>query len=117
MKTIKMRTVLVTIFTSIVAIACSSVSSKNQKMANFKVYGNCGMCKKTIEKALKIDAISKIDWDKNTKMMEVKFDSTLISENEIKRRIAGVGYDTEEERATEDVYNSLHECCQYKRPE
>lgn len=84
----------------------------------FKVYGNCGMCEKTIEGSLKgIKGIKKADWNKDTKMMEVTFDKTLITLEEIKKKIAGVGYDTDEFKASEESYNSLPGCCQYERPE
>ena len=105
------------ILASLVFASCTNQSSENQKTVNFKVYGNCGMCEKTIEKSLKIDEVSKGDWNKETKMIEVKFDSTKITTQEIKEKIAGVGYDMDDVRAEESVYNSLHSCCQYQRPE
>ena len=76
------------------------------------------MCKKTIEGSLKnVKGIEKADWNKETKMMEVTFDSEVISLKEIKQKIANVGYDTDEVRATDDTYNGLPGCCQYERPE
>jgi copper chaperone CopZ len=90
----------------------------NHKTETLKVYGNCGMCEKTIEGSLKnIKGIEKADWNKETKMMEVTFDSEVISLKEIKQKIADVGYDTDEVRATDDTYNGLPGCCQYERPE
>ena len=90
----------------------------NHKTETFKVYGNCGMCEKTIEASLKnVKGIEKADWNKETKMMEVTFDSEVISLKEIKQKIADVGYDTDEVRATDDTYNGLPGCCQYERPE
>ena len=45
-------------------------------MTTFGVRGNCGMCKKTIEKAANsVDGVSKADWIKDKKMMMVSFDS------------------------------------------
>jgi copper chaperone CopZ len=88
------------------------------KEESFKVYGNCGMCERTIEGALKeVKGVEKADWNKESKMMEVAFDPELISLEEIKQKIAAVGYDTEEFRATEKAYKSLPGCCQYERPE
>lgn len=113
----KIITIIGVFAVSLLLASCSNQQYENQKTVSFKVYGNCSMCEKTIEKSLDTDEVSKGDWDKNTKMMVVSFDSTKISENEIKQRIASVGYDTEEERATEAVYNGRPTCCQYKRPE
>ena len=91
---------------------------KKQTTKTFKVYGNCGMCEKTIESALKgVKGIEKADGNKETKIMEVTFDEGVITLKEIKQKIADVGYDTDEVRASEKVYNKLPGCCQYERPE
>ena len=89
----------------------------NNTTETFKVYGNCGMCEKTIEGSLKgVKGIEKADWNKETKVMEVRFNEKEISSVEIKKKIAAVGYDTDEYRATKKTYNSLPGCCQYERP-
>lgn len=84
---------------------------------NFKVYGNCGMCKRTIEGSLKdVKGIYSANWNKETKMIAIQYDKASISLTEIKKKIAAVGYDTEEHRASEESYKSLPGCCQYERP-
>lgn len=106
------------------AIAVSNLSSMNDleivsdsAKESFKVYGNCGMCKRTIEGSLKNqEGVYSADWDKDTKIMLVKYDQSLISLEDIKKRIAAVGYDTEENRASEESYEGLPGCCQYERP-
>lgn len=100
---------------SLVALqACSE--AKAEKQATFKVYGNCGMCETTIETALEQKGIYLADWDKETKMIQVSFDSTQYKLEDIHHLIANAGYDTDIERAPDDAYDSLHECCQYERP-
>ena len=95
-----------------------SVVHEGYKTEQFKVYGNCGMCKKTIEGALDgINGIEEAIWDQETKMIEVTFDENQITLDEIKKKVAEVGYDTEDFKASEKVYNSLPMCCQYERPE
>jgi len=90
----------------------------DKETATFKVYGNCGMCEKTIEAALKdVKGVEKADWNKETKMIEVVYHTHDISLDEVKKKIAAVGYDTEEHRATKKAYSNLHGCCQYVRPE
>lgn len=105
-------------------LAMAAISSNmemvhgDHKTETFKVYGNCGMCEKTIEGSLKnVKGIDKADWNKETKMMEVTFDPEVITLTEIKQKIADVGYDTDDVRASEKVYNKLPGCCQYERPE
>ena len=107
-------------FGEIVSIEISNSVTEilDNKTETFKVYGNCGMCEKTIEGSLKsIKGIEKADWNKETKMMEATFDPAVISLKEIKQKIATVGYDTDEVRATNKAYNGLARCCQYERPE
>ncbi|MBD80972.1 MAG: ATPase [Crocinitomicaceae bacterium] len=104
---------------SLIAGSSSSVEIVNRKhkTETFKVYGNCGMCEKTIEESLKnVRGVEKADWNKETKMIEVTFDAEVLSLKEIKQKIADVGYDTDEVRATEKAYNGLPGCCQYERP-
>lgn len=106
-----------TIFTLASAAILTSCSNPNEVTENFHVYGNCMMCEETIEGSLKeVEGITLGDWDKKTKQMAVTFDSTKISFSEIKTKIAGVGYDMEDVRAEDTVYDGLHKCCKYQRP-
>lgn len=117
MKTLKIKSTLIAASLGLLLAGCSNQPQANQKTASFKVYGNCGMCEKTIEGSLETEGIFKGDWDKNSKNITVEFDSTLTNLNKIKERIAAVGYDTDSHRATEETYNALHSCCQYDRPD
>ena len=83
----------------------------------FTVYGNCGMCERTIEGSLKdVEGVSLADWDKETDLMTVEFDPAIITLDAIKQKIADVGYDSDTHRAKDEVYNSLPGCCHYERP-
>ena len=82
----------------------------------FKVYGNCGMCEKKIEGSLaNVKGVKKADWNKETNMMEVTFVESEITLEDIKKKIASVGYDTDEYKATDESYDGLPGCCQYER--
>ena len=86
------------------------------KTEKFKVKGNCGMCEKRIEKAaLSVDGVSKADWDKETKMIEVSFDESKTDVHKIHMAIAKAGHDTEMHKASDEVYKGLPGCCQYER--
>ncbi len=93
-------------------IACNSIA--NSKTETFKVWGNCGMCKKTIENALDAEGI-KGDWNKKTKMIVVSYDSLIHNSQQVHAFICSAGYDTETCKADDKVYAKLHECCQYER--
>ena len=80
-----------------------------EAISTFKVWGNCDMCKETIEGSLKVDGISK------TKMINVSYDTTKISLDQIQKNIASVGYDNEKYKGDDKTYSGLPECCQYER--
>jgi copper chaperone CopZ len=87
------------------------------KTEKIKVYGNCGMCEKRIEKAaLSVDGVSKADWNKETKMMEVAFDDAKTDVHKVHMAVAKVGHDTDLHKAKDEVYNNLPACCRYDRP-
>lgn len=88
---------------------------KNAKTESVKVYGNCGMCKTTIEKAGNVKKVAKVDWNQETQMATLTFDASVTNQDEILKRIALAGYDSEKFLAPDEVYNNLHGCCQYDR--
>ena len=93
-----------------------SLFAQDTKTEEFKVYGNCGMCEKRIEKAVtEIDGVSLADWDKKTKMITVTFNPEEVKLEDIHKAIAEVGHDTEDAKAEDDVYTSLPGCCKYDR--
>ncbi len=89
---------------------------KNVKTENIKIYGNCGMCKSTIEKAGNIKKVSKVDWNQETMLATISFDTMKTNQEDILKRIALVGYDSDLFRAPDNIYAELPECCQYERP-
>lgn len=97
------------------SMSCST-QIKNAKTEKVKIYGNCEMCEQTIEKAGHKKQVSHVDWDKDSKMALITYDSTKTSHAEIMRNIALSGYDSEGFLAPESAYKKLPECCQYKRP-
>jgi len=101
-------------------IASTSLTSceaqvKNAKTETVKIYGNCGMCETTIETAGNIKKVAKVDWDKDTKIAIITYDSTKTNQDVILKRIALAGYDSDKFLAPDDVYSKLHGCCQYER--
>ncbi|GAB5418253.1 MAG: hypothetical protein Crog4KO_16420 [Crocinitomicaceae bacterium] len=82
----------------------------------FKVWGNCGMCKETIESTLSsLAGVQFAEWDKRKQILHIRFDSLKLKLEDIKVELANVGYDTKTHKATEEAYNGLHECCKYER--
>lgn len=96
------------------ATACNA-QIKNQKTETVKIYGNCGMCESIIEKAGNMKSQSNLDWNKETKMATISYDSLKTSKQEILKRIALVGYDSDNFLAPNDTYLTLPSCCLYER--
>ena len=83
--------------------------------STFKVWGNCDMCKETIEASLKVDGVNKADWNVDSKIMSIEFDSAKISLDQIQKNIAAVGYDNDKYKGDDKAYSELADCCQYDR--
>jgi len=105
------------IYTTIILFfaSISSAYSQSLQKEQIKVWGNCGMCKKTIEKASKKAGASTASWDADKQMLTVSFDAAKTSSSSIQQAIAKTGYDTQDFTGDDDAYNNLHGCCQYDR--
>ena len=91
--------------------------AQTTKTNTIKVYGNCQMCKATIEGSLEEkDGIISKNWDMETSMLTVTYNPSKIKIKKIGKKIANVGYDNEYARAKNEVYNKLRPCCKYERP-
>lgn len=96
--------------TSVTEVAASPV-----KTTSLKVWGNCETCKDNIEGSLKVEGISKADWNVETKMLSVTYDSTKIKLDQIEKDIAAAGYDNDAYKGDDKAYADLAPCCQYDR--
>ena len=117
----------IAVFTALALTSCKNETKKetestttemSKEMAktelSFGVRGNCGMCKKTIEKAAKsVEGVSEANWDVDKKKIDVSFDDTKTNAMAIHNAIAESGYDTEKVSGDEDAYKNLAGCCQY----
>ena len=97
----------------------SETPAKNQasiKHIMMKVGGECEMCKDRIETAAKtVLGVKSANWEIETKMLHLNFDSSKTSSEEIQKAVAAVGHDTEKFKAPDEVYKKLPECCLYER--
>jgi copper chaperone CopZ len=101
--------------TVLLSFTACSVQIKNATTESVKINGNCAMCKSTIEKAGNVKQVAMVDWNKDTKMATLIYDTTRTNQNEILKRIALAGYDSEQFLAPDDAYSKLPDCCQYDR--
>lgn len=84
------------------------------KTETFQVSGNCDMCKTRIERAAKINGVSKAEWNVKTKVLTLEYNSSVITSDVVLRKIAAVGHDAGNFKADDKVYSSLPGCCKYR---
>ncbi len=89
--------------------------SKNAKY-EFEVNGNCEQCKKRIQKAaFSVAGVKSAEWNIESHMLLVIINEEKCSLLDVKKAVAKIGHDTEEVKATDEVYANLHSCCKYER--
>ena len=95
-----------------------SVSAQEVKTEKFWVNGVCSMCEARIEKAARsVDGVNSADWDMETKIIQVSYDTEKTDIHKIHMEIAGVGHDTDMHKASDETYEKLPACCKYDREE
>ena len=106
---------IVMAITLLLSFTVSNAQIKNAKTETVKIFGNCGMCETTIEKAGSLKKIANVDWNKDTKMATLTYDAKKTNQDEILKRIALAGYDSDKFLAPDAAYSKLPGCCQYDR--
>ena len=109
MKTLKIASLLS------LYMAFAMVPFAQTKSESIPVSGNCGMCKKHIETAAKKAGAATANWDKGTKVLTIKYNSSTTNAAKIQQSVAAAGYDTRDFKAADAAYNKLDACCQYDR--
>lgn len=84
------------------------------KTETIKVSGNCETCKARIEKAAKVDGVTKADWNTKTKVLTLVYNPAKVKSDDVQKKIAAVGHDTQKYKATTVAYNALPGCCKYR---
>lgn len=100
-------------FLTLSLISCKTETSEKTEM--FKVWGNCEKCKATIEKSVSVDGVIEKDWNIESTLMTVKFDTTKITLDGIQQLVAKAGYDNDGYYGDDYAYGKLESCCQYER--
>jgi copper chaperone CopZ len=116
MKTISLfAAIIFSIFSIHTSTAQTNSKAPGAKSETIKVWGNCGMCKTTIEKAAKKAGAKTANWNEDSKELKVTYSGNKTSSAKIQEAIAKSGYDTQDFTAIQSVYDNLHGCCKYER--
>jgi hypothetical protein len=101
--------------TMLLSFSICNAQIKNEKKVTVSIKGNCDMCKGSIEQAGNVKNTAIVNWNKDTKMATITYDAKKTNQDEILKRIALAGYDSDSFLAPDNAYAKLPECCQYER--
>ncbi len=111
-----MKTIISLVSILLVVIApFVSTAQTALKTETIKVWGNCGSCKKHIEKAAKAAGATTALWNEGSKQLKVSYASSKSSSAKIQQSVAKAGYDTQDMQGSDAAYQKLDQCCQYDR--
>ncbi len=116
MKTFKLfLAVLLIVAFGTSAVAQTAPKSKTFiKTEVFIVGGKCEMCKARVEKAAKVEGVTKAVWEVKTKKLTLTYNPAKVKTDAVLKAIAAVGHDAGTFKATDKAYNSLPGCCKYR---
>lgn len=108
MKSIMMLTLIVLLS------SCGIANGQNSRETiSIKTNAQCGECKDRIEEKLNYTSgIIYGELDLDTKIIEVKFKSSKISAEEVRKVISNLGYNADELPANPKAQSELPNCCQ-----
>ncbi|MDG5492771.1 heavy-metal-associated domain-containing protein [Psychroserpens sp. SPM9] len=101
----------------LVAVLLTTVTFAQNKnaRASIEVDGVCLMCKERIEKAaIRTKGVKSAIWNVETHELKLIYDERKTDLKKISAKVASVGHDTKEVKATDEAYNSVHPCCKYR---
>jgi len=78
------------------------------------VEGVCKMCKKRIENAALIKGVKMAEWNNETGLLKLVYNSAKTSDTTICASVAKAGHDNKLVKASKEEYGSLPDCCLYR---
>lgn len=99
---------------TVIFILGITVNYGQEKEHTVTVQGLCGMCEERIIDAAEEAGAIKTTWDAESLLLKVTFDAKKTSIDKIQQNVALKGHDTGKYKATDEVYNELPGCCQYR---
>ena len=112
-----MKNIVLVILMTFIGLSTFSQEKKNKNAKyDIKVSGNCEMCKKRIEKAaFSISGVKSAEWHIDDATLHLIINENKCTVLDVENVIAKVGHDTQDVRATDEDYETLHTCCAYDR--
>ncbi|WP_264519622.1 heavy-metal-associated domain-containing protein [Flavobacterium sp. N1994] len=112
-----MKNIVLGMMLLFVSLSTQAQEKKNKNAkCEFEVNGNCEQCKKRIEKAaFSVSGVKSADWHIDDHMLHLIINEEKCSLLDVKKAVAKAGHDTDDVKATDEVYEKLHTCCKYER--
>ena len=90
----------------------AGAQAQTQETVQIKTSAVCGMCKKTLEKAMAHEkGVKASSLDVDSKVLTVVFDSRKTTIDNLHKAVTETGYDADGKPAEEHAYNRLSACC------
>lgn len=110
-----MKSIIITLLFLTFSFFTQAQKNKNVKHT-IEVNGNCELCKKRIEKAAySVSGVKSANWDVESHNLVLIINEQKTTIQDVEKKIAKVGHDTNEFKATDEDYENLHSCCKYER--
>lgn len=96
-------------------VMVTTVAQNKNAKASLEVDGVCLMCKSRIEKAsLNTKGVKSAVWNVETHELRLIYDERKTNIETIQSKVLAAGHDTQELKATDEAYASVHPCCRYR---
>jgi hypothetical protein len=95
-------------------LASGIATHRKRRKLHFKsaVYAEC--VKIESSEHLDVPGIIMADWDVESKDLTIAYKTKKISGEGIHQLVADAGHDTDQIKATDEVYANIHGCCKYR---
>lgn len=109
-----MKSYISRIILGIFLLFTSFTFAQNLSQNQFKVKGNCNLCKERIETTAKKAGAKQAAYSVDSQTLTIETEDGVSTDN-ILREVAKAGHDNEKFKASEADYNALPACCHYER--
>ena len=110
----KIKLKLSTIFFPVVLFFCTAhLSAQKSQTVTFQTSAQCGMCKERIEKELNFaSGVQYAELNMENMSLTIKFKSKKTTADDLRNRVAAIGYTADDVLPKEEDVKKLPLCCQ-----
>ena len=110
----KIKLKLSTIFFPVVLFFCTAhLSAQKSQTVTFQTSAQCGMCKERIEKEMNFaPGVQYAELNMDDMSLTIKFKSKKTTADDLRKRVAAIGYTADGVKPKEEDVKKLPLCCQ-----